>query len=709
MYKSSNGGVTSSATSHGNNDTLFQRRLIRSSNKNRLPSSCSRQTLCVLVSLAAIYASVSSLWRRISPSDLTKSRPPPLVSRLLSRTTNSETKNLPIPPDDQGVYDVIVLGVGPAGLSAALYSARMGLSTLVLGSPASSLLTDTLVLDNYPSYISKQKNNKKGDGQVWLQQTQQQAQQFGATFGQAGLLVNSISQKKGHNNVFELTTQLGDTYKSHAVIVATGAKLQQLNLPGEGALWGHSLHTCAICDASGYVGRRVVVVGGGDAAVDAALLLSRHASQVTLIHRRNEFSRAKHQGNVALLKSTPNIELLTPYQVVEWEVSDETDNPSQLTGALVETEGGIPQRIPCDGAFVLIGATPNTQWLKDSFPTIETKGDDGLLLKVGATSSSKNTGYATATSIPGLFAAGEVTDNVYKQAITAAAAGAQAGIDAERWLREHSSITPKQQQQRAALQSSNGKQSAPEDYFDARKPEASNNNHDCDLTSLECIQSTVKQYPVVVFSKPTCPYCRKAMEALSLEGVSVDKTPKAILVVDLTHHEHGSIIQDRLQELTGRRTVPNVFIGGKNIGGGDETVELHQSGGLTPLLREANAIEITPEVVDDGVTCDLSDAECIRSVVKEHPVVVFAKASCPECGHIFELLNLIGVTNPFAIDLSAYGNLSQDIQYNLLSMTGRHAVPNIFIGGESIGGYDLAMALHEQEKLVPMLQSSGAM
>jgi thioredoxin reductase (NADPH) len=646
--------------------------------------------MLILLLMLALCLSGWSLWRGLFGGGGHSS--PQIQRHSLSRILASSPQS-PNPPDYNGVYDVVVLGSGPAGLSAALFAARSGLSVNVLGS-ASGMLSETFQLDNFPSFLGSKKHNQ--DGMEWLKTTKQQAEQFGATFAQSGLLASSIRQQQ--HGVFQLTTQLDDVL-AHSVIVATGAKLQQLGLPGEDSLWGHSLHTCAICDGSMYKNRNVVVVGGGDAAVDAALLISRYASKVTLIHRRTEF-RAKNQVTLQLLKATPTIDVLTPYQVVEWETAP--NSPHQLIGVLVKEngQGSAPQRVACDGAFVLIGATPNTEWLKQSFKGLDTNAD-GLLV-VGKSDSGD---YATATSIPGIFAAGEVTDNIYKQAITAASAGARAGIDVERWLREAKGMV---QRRAAASGKLEKEQVRAEDYFEARKPlprTSSKHAEDCDLTTAECIQSLTNKYPVVVFSKPSCPYCRKALEALSLEGVSPEKTPNAIHVIDLASHEHGSQIQDTLLELTGRRTVPNVFIGGKSIGGGDETVQLQTSGGLAPLLQEAKALEMA----DDKVGCDLSDAECISKVVKGHPVVVFAKASCPECGRIFELLSVIGVKDPFSIDLTAYGNLSQDIQYNLHSMTGRHAVPNIFIGGESIGGYDLAKALHEQEKLVPMLQQHGAL
>ena len=216
-----------------------------------------------------------------------------------------------------------------------------------------------------------------------------------------------------------------------------------------------------------------------------------------------------------------------------------------------------------------------------------------------------------SSSVPGVFAAGEVTDSRYKQAITAAAAGAQAAIDAERWLRSSSGSSssssfgvkvgaPRRppdldiplQNNIPTLHESKSiqqKQQQPK-----TKTKQQQDYDDCDLTLPDCITALVHKFPVVVFSKPWCGYCRKALEALSLEGVRVGEP--ALHIIDLssssnTANNKARQIQTTLQSMTGRRTVPNVFVGAQSIGGGDETVSLHQAGKLRSILQAAGALD----------------------------------------------------------------------------------------------------------------------
>jgi len=303
-----------------------------------------------------------------------------------------------------------------------------------------------------------------------------------------------------------------------------------------------------------------VVVGGGDAAIDAAILLARHAKIVTLVHRRNEYKASNQVSN--LMKRTPNIQILTPFVVDRWE----TDVNNELIGVRLQRNGGKQEQktISCHGAFVMIGATPNTEWAKDK---VDLDGEGLVRLK-----------GETATSLPGVFAAGEVADTVYRQAITAAASGAQAAIDVERWLRETRGV------RQVIAQAETVKKDSAINLSRVEKS-VSSVPAECDLVLVECIEDIVHKYPVVVFSKSYCPYCKRALEALSIEGVTKP------YIIDLQSiGSKGQAIQDTLKKMTGRRTVPNVFIGGTSIGGGTETTGLQREGKLRPLLQKAGAI-----------------------------------------------------------------------------------------------------------------------
>lgn len=367
------------------------------------------------------------------------------------------------------VYDVAIVGAGPAGLTAALFAARAGLTVVVLGS-RSGLLSETPLLENFPSYF---RDGSSTTGEDWLQTTRTQAQAAGASFALPGLLVETISKK---NNLFSLPTQQPDsTFHSEAIIVATGATSRKLNLPHEEELWGKQLHNCAICDATAYVGKTVLVVGGGDAALDAAIYLSRQSKRVLLVHRQTNFDKAKSKNSIRLVTETSNIEIHQPFEVTEWNV----DSNNQLIGATIQKKTSQKEvSLECDGAFVMIGATPNTDWLRNVVD-LDTTG----LIRLKST---------TETSEAGIFAAGEVSDDHYKQAITAAASGAQAALDAERWLRTQPSL---QKKQKNTVRRKKYETTAVEADWKEEKDS-------CDLTQKDCIQSIVSKYPVVVFSKP---------------------------------------------------------------------------------------------------------------------------------------------------------------------------------------------------------------
>ncbi|KAL9188697.1 hypothetical protein ACHAXT_007075 [Thalassiosira profunda] len=464
----------------------------------------------------------------------------------------------------------------------------MGLSVLVSGSPSAGSLAGTDRLDNFPSFLGL---GNGGGGQGWVDTAVEQASSFGAEFAPPSVLAAGLAKTNG---VFEV--QLGDAThtKVHAktVIVASGSTPRRLNLPHEQILWGHSLHSCALCDGDLYArGKRgVAVIGGGDAAVEAVSLLHKMGvASIHWIHRREEYRASALE--VKRVKQLPNVDVWTPFVVVEW-MTKETGllEGVRIVGAkdgVADPEAASSLTIPVDGAFLMIGSTPNSDWLQSSGMDIDpsTKLVRIASSQDGASSGGNNNPlpqFSTATSINGAFAAGELVDEVYRQALTASSEGAKAAIDGQRYLRHMGMETSASAKARldvgkrepAALQPS-------EDDKKSKGPV------DCDLTKAECIQSVVSSHPVVVFSKYYCPHCRRALEALRAFTYKSADLP---LVLDLTNIKGGFQAQDTLASMTGRRTVPNVFVGGKSIGGGDETTALHREGKLEGMLRDAGAI-----------------------------------------------------------------------------------------------------------------------
>jgi glutaredoxin 3 len=369
--------------------------------------------------------------------------------------------------------------------------------------------------------------------------------------------------------------------------------------------------------------------------------------------------------------------------------------------------------IACDGAFLMIGATPNTDWLSNTL----------LLDMYGLIRLDKHeenlapAGMVTATSLPGVFAAGEVGDAQYKQAITAAAEGAQAALDAERWLRNQQPNTidiNKEDERQAPVED----QKLVEQGIRQEKDPRDDSDDDCDLARQECIDQIIHKYPVVVFSKPYCPYCRMALEALAIEGLP---NPH---IVDLSEHSNARVIQSTLASMTGgRRTVPNVFVGGTSIGGGDETVRLQATGKLKPLLVQAGAIKMRQsqeqiqdkDAIDLGPPsngdygCDLGTEDCITKIVDQYPLVLFSLSWCPECHRMSELLATVGIHQPHIIDLDDYkkDGTNLKIRQSLVKKAKSNQVPSLFVGGEALGRYSSVLQLNQSGQLVPKLQAAG--
>jgi thioredoxin reductase (NADPH) len=638
-------------------------------------------------------------------------------------------------------YDVVIAGAGPAGLAAALFAGRAGLKTLVTGS-ATGQLSETERLENFPSW-----KDSGGGGESWLEATKRQASMVGVDFAEPGLLVSTMVQ---HEELGTFVLQLGTNMESspvvlsRAVIVATGATQRRLGLPHEDELWGKSIHSCAICDGSAYAGKdgmTVVVVGGGDAAMDAALLLARQeGTQVIVVHRQKKV-RASNRHNVEQVLSSRQIQVRTQWEVERYERNVETQQLQAIHVRHVKEEKKT-ERIPCNGVFLMIGSTPNTQWLSGTGVELDAEGL--IVLRPDKDTTVGGFGLTMASTVPGIFAAGEVIDNKYRQAITGASAGAMAAIDVERWLRSQEPVPEfvkattiplqaKIDRNDADANAANSLPTKPTIHEDTHRVVVTDSNkthrkvaadaYDCDLVEQDCIQSLVHKYPVVVWSKSWCPYCKKALEALSAEGVTQEPY---LHVVQLDEWGHlAPRIQATLEAMTGRRTVPNVFVGGTSIGGGDDTVALHHEGKLRELLLEAKALPLPPS--DNRITtnsfqeeeeaagvdhCDLTTEDCITATVDKFPVVVFQKPHCPYCRKAKEALRLEGVTaEPYVrfIDLTAMGPVQGGkVQDTLNAMTGRRTVPNVFVGGKSIGGGDETSALHTSGKLHSLLQQAKA-
>lgn len=309
----------------------------------------------------------------------------------------------------EDVEQVIILGTGCAGLTAAIYAARANLNPLVIegGQPGGQLTTTTEV-ENFPGFP------EGVDGFGLMDQMRKQAKKFGARF--ANDRIESVELK---GEIRTLSSKL-KTYRTRALIVATGASPRLLGIPGEQEMYGgKGVTTCATCDGAFYRGQEVVVIGGGDTAAEEAMFLTRFASKVTVIHRRDEL-RASAIMAERLLK-TPKVEMA--WNSVTEEVLAGDDGKARAV-RVKDTQTGETREIPARGVFIAIGHVPNTQPFKGQLPM----DHDGYF--------APEAGSQVRTGLPGVYVAGDCADHVYRQAITAAGMGCQAAIEAERWLAE---------------------------------------------------------------------------------------------------------------------------------------------------------------------------------------------------------------------------------------------------------------------------------
>jgi thioredoxin reductase (NADPH) len=299
---------------------------------------------------------------------------------------------------------LIVIGGGPAGYTAALYAARANLEPLVIeGFAWGGQLMITSDVENYPGYAEGVL------GPQMMQDFRRQAERFGAEF-----VTDDVTRVDFSERPFRVW--VGETeYRAETVIVATGANARQLGLPSERTLQGRGVSYCAVCDAAFFRDKEVVVVGGGDSAMEEAIFLTKFATKVTLIHRRDEFRASQIMLDRA--RANEKIEFVTP-AVVD-EVLSEDGQTSGVRIRNLNTEE--INEIPAQGLFVAIGHDPNTKLFLDQLDHDEA---GYLLTKPGS----------TETNVEGVFAAGDVVDHTYRQAVTAAGSGAMAALDAERWL-----------------------------------------------------------------------------------------------------------------------------------------------------------------------------------------------------------------------------------------------------------------------------------
>jgi thioredoxin reductase (NADPH) len=300
--------------------------------------------------------------------------------------------------------NVVIIGSGPAGLTAALYSARANLNPLLIeGLEAGGQLTLTTLVENWPGF----RDGIMGPDLIAEMRTQ--AERFGAE-----VVRGHVSAVDLGSHPFAVRTSDAE-YTARALIVATGASARLLGLPSERGLLGHGVSTCATCDGYFFRGRPIAVVGGGDSAMEEAIFLTRFASHVTVVHRRETLRASKIMQDKAFANAKISFEWNT-------DVEEITDvGKGEVTGMVLRNnKTGARKDVPVDGVFVAIGHTPNTSLFRNQ---LELDPNEYIVTHMGS-----------RTTVPGVFACGDVQDHVYRQAITAAGSGCMAAIDAEHFL-----------------------------------------------------------------------------------------------------------------------------------------------------------------------------------------------------------------------------------------------------------------------------------
>jgi thioredoxin reductase (NADPH) len=317
------------------------------------------------------------------------------------------------------VHDVIIIGSGPAGYTAALYTARAQLAPVVFeGTSFGGALMTTTEVENFPGF-------REGIlGPELMDQMREQALRFGAE-----LRMEDVESVSLDGPVKSVTTSEGETLQARAVILAMGAAARYLHVPGEQELLGRGVSSCATCDGFFFRGQDIAVIGGGDSAMEEATFLTKFARSVTLVHRRDEFRASRIMLERA--QANDKIEFVTNSKV------EAVEGDTTVTGLrLTNTETGEESTLPVTGVFVAIGHDPRSALVRGQVDL----DDAGYVRVVGNT---------TFTSVDGVFAAGDLVDHTYRQAVTAAGTGCSAAIDAERWLEEHAEPAERTQTQPA--------------------------------------------------------------------------------------------------------------------------------------------------------------------------------------------------------------------------------------------------------------------
>ncbi|MEJ6008899.1 thioredoxin-disulfide reductase [Novosphingobium aquae] len=304
---------------------------------------------------------------------------------------------------------MLIIGSGPAGLSAAIYGARAGMEPIVVqGLQPGGQLTITTDVENYPGF------RDVIQGPWLMQEMQAQAEHVGTR-----MMWDTIVEVQMDGSPFRAIGDGGDVYEGETLVIATGAQAKWLGVEGEQELGGKGVSACATCDGFFYRGKKVVVIGGGNTAVEEALYLTNHSPDVTVVHRRDSFRAEKILQDRLFANEKVSVEW---NKAVKRFVGDPASGG--LTGVeVVDTVTGETSIIPADGAFVAIGHAPATELFKDK---LELDGSGYIVVEVGT----------PKTAIPGVFACGDVMDHTYRQAVTAAGTGCMAALDAERYLGE---------------------------------------------------------------------------------------------------------------------------------------------------------------------------------------------------------------------------------------------------------------------------------
>jgi thioredoxin reductase (NADPH) len=312
---------------------------------------------------------------------------------------------------------VIIIGSGPAGYTAALYTARANLEPLVIeGFLWGGLLQQTTDVENYPGY-------PQGiTGPQMMQDLRDQAERFGSRF----ITENATRFEPGENGEPHTVWIDDEAHQARAVILAMGAEHKKLGVPGEEELGGRGVSYCATCDAAFFKDRATIIVGGGDSAMEEAIFLAKFSKRVVIVNRRDEFRASRIMLERA--RDTGNIEFKTPF-VIEEFLPD--DKGALCRARIRNVETGETEELPMDGAFIAIGHEPQSEIVDGIVGT-----DEGGYVATE--------GRSTRTTVPGVFAAGDLVDHTYRQAITAAGSGCMAALDAEWYLRDNPAVpTPK--------------------------------------------------------------------------------------------------------------------------------------------------------------------------------------------------------------------------------------------------------------------------